>query len=74
MWNFFPTVVVIELSQIAFLIIVPIEDDRTDFAQQERLGLPYLTVILTICVVVDESKCLDILTLEFLITSVHLTF
>ena len=32
------------------------KDDRTDFAQEERLDLPYWTMILAICVVVDESK------------------
>ena len=38
------------------MIVVP-KDDRTDFVQEERLGLPYWTMILAICVVVDESKC-----------------
>ena len=52
--------VVIELSRSAFPITVLPKDDRTDFAQEERLGLPYWTMILAICVVVDESKCLDI--------------
>ena len=46
-------------SQIAFLITVLPKDDRTDFAQEERLGLPYWTMISAICVVADESKCLD---------------
>ena len=31
----------IGLSQIAFPIIVLPKDDHTDFAQEERLGLPY---------------------------------
>ena len=52
-------------SQIAFPIIVLPENDRTDFAWEERLGLPYWTMILAICVVVDESKCLDTPILEF---------
>ena len=39
-------------SQIAFPMTVLPKDDRTDFA----LGLPYWTMILAICVVVDESK------------------
>ena len=43
-------------SQIAFLIIVLPKDDRTDSFQEERLDLPYWTMILAICVVVDESK------------------
>ena len=46
-------------SQISFPIIVLPKDDHTDFFQEERLGLPYWTMILAICVVVDESKCLD---------------
>ena len=41
----FPNRVPIELSQIAFLIIVLPEDDRTDFAQEERLDLPCWTTI-----------------------------
>ena len=50
----------IGFSQIAFPITVLPKDDHTDFAQEERLGLPYWTMISAICVVVDESKCLDI--------------
>ena len=46
--------------------------DRTDFAQEERLGLPHWTMILAICVVVDESKCLDTPILEFSIICEHL--
>ena len=42
--------------------------ERTDFAQDERLGLPCWTMILAICVSVDVSKYLDILTLDFSIT------
>ena len=48
------------LSQIAFPITALPMDDHIDFAQEERLGLPYWTMIWAICVVVDESKCLDI--------------
>ena len=55
-----PNRVPIELSQIAFPITVLPKDDHTDFAQEERLGLPYWTMIFAICVVVDESICLDI--------------
>ena len=40
-------------------------DDRTDSAQEERLGLPYWTMMLAICVVVDDSKCLDVPILNF---------
>ena len=39
-----------ELSRIAFPIIVLLKDDRTDFAQEERLDLPYWTMIKAICV------------------------
>ena len=46
-------------SQIAFPIIVLPKDDHINFVQEERLGLPYWTTILAICVVVDESKCLE---------------
>ena len=59
-------------SQIAFPIIVLPKDDRTDSAQEERLGLPYWTMILAICVVVDESKCLDTPILELSIICEHL--
>ena len=37
-------------------------------------GLPYWTMILATCVVVDESKCLDTPILEFLIIWVHPPF
>ena len=67
--EFSPIHVSIGLSQIAFPIIVLPKDDHTDFAQEERLGLPYWTMILAICVVVDESKCLDTPIWEFLLIS-----
>ena len=35
----------LELSQIAFRTIVLPEDDRTDSVQEERLDLPYWTMI-----------------------------
>ena len=53
---------------------VSIEGDRTDFAQEERLGLPHWTMILTTCVVVNECEFLGILTLDFSIILVHLPF
>ena len=59
---------------MAFPTTVLPKDDLTDFAQEERLGLPYWTMILAICVVVDESKCLDIPILEFSIILEHLPF
>ena len=64
--EFSPSHVSIRFSQIAFpIIVLPKDDDRTDSAQEERLDLPYWTMILAICVVVDESKCLDTPTGEF---------
>ena len=41
----FPNRVLIERSRIAFPITVLPKDDRTDFAPQERLDLPYWTMI-----------------------------
>ena len=38
-------------SQIAFSTVVLPKDDRTNSFQEERLGLPYWTIILAICVV-----------------------
>ena len=70
----FPNRVPIELSRFAFPIIVLPEDDRTDSFQVERLGLPYWTMIWAICVVVDESKCLDIPIWEFSVILEHLPF
>ena len=64
----------IEFSQIAFPIIVLLKDDHIDFVQEERLGLPYWTMILAICVVVDESTCLDTPISEFSIICEHLPF
>ena len=64
-WEPSPNRVSIGFSQIAFPITVLPKDDRTDSVQEERLGLPYWTMISAICVVVDESKCLDIPILEF---------
>ena len=55
------------------MIVLP-EGDRTDVVQEERLCLPYWTMILAICVVVDESKCLDISIWEFSIKLKHLPF
>ena len=72
--EFSPSHVSIELSQIAFPIIVLPKDDSTDFAQEERLGLPYWTMIWAICVVVDESKCLDIPIWEFSVIWEHPPF
>ena len=75
--EFSPSHVSIGFSQIAFPIIVLPEDDRTDPFREERLGLQYWTMILAICVVVDESKCLDTPILDFLkqfVSIFHLTW
>ena len=63
--EFSPSHVSKGFSQNAFPIIVLPKDFRTDSVQEEQLGLPYWTMILAICVVVDESKCLDTAILEF---------
>ena len=68
----FPVRIPRELSRIVFPIVVLPKDDRTDFAQDERLDLPYWTTIWAVCVSVDVSIYLDILTLEFAITMEHL--
>ena len=47
--QFSPNHASIVSSQIAFLKRVLPKDDRTDSAQEERLGLPYWTMILAIC-------------------------
>ena len=49
-----------EFCRIAVPKTVLLKDDRTDFAREERLGLPYWTKSSAICVVVDVSICLDI--------------
>ena len=58
-WKPSPNRAAIGFSQIAFLITVLPKDDHTDSVQKEQLGLRYWTMIQAICVVVDESKCLD---------------
>ena len=70
--EFSPIHVSIGFSQIAIPIIVLPKDDHTDVVQEEQLGHPYWTMILAICVVVDESKCLDIPMLEFSVICEHL--
>ena len=73
-WKLFPNRTSIGFSHIAFPIIVLPKDDHTDFVQEERLDLPYWAMILATCVVVDESKCLNILIDQFSIISDHLSF
>ena len=70
----FPNRVPKELSQIALPVVVLPEDDRTDSFREERLDLPYWTMIWAICASVDVCKYLDILTLEFSVILEHLPF
>ena len=72
----FPNRVPIERSEIAFSLVVLSEGDRTDFSQEERLGVSYWTMSLAIraLVDIDESKCLDIPIWEFSIIFEHLPF
>ena len=35
------------------------QDDHSNSFQEERFGPPHWNMILAICVVADESKCLD---------------
>ena len=55
-WKLSPTRTSIGFSQFAFPITVLPKDDHTDFVQEERLDLPYWTMILAICVGVDETN------------------
>ena len=73
-WKPFLNRTSIGFSQIAFPITVLPKDDHTDCVQEERLGLPYWTMFLAICVVVDVCKSLDIPILEFSIILEHLPF
>ena len=61
-WKPLPKRTSIGFSHIAFPITVLPKDDRR---KEERVGLSYWTMILAICVVVEESKCLDILIWQF---------
>ena len=73
-WKPFPNRAAIGFSQIALPIKVLPKDDHVDSAQEEQLGLRYWTMIWAICVVVDESKCLDIPISEFSILLKHPPF
>ena len=44
-----PNRVPVELSRIAFPLLVLPEGNRTNYFREERLGLPYWTMILAIC-------------------------
>ena len=73
-WELLPKSFWIELSIIAVPAEVLPKDDRTDSVQEEQLGLPHWTMILAICVVVEESNCLDTPIWEFSIICEHLPF
>ena len=73
-WKPLPNRAATGFSQNAFPRKVLPKDDRTDSAQGERLSLPYWQMILAICVVVDESKCLDTPIWEFSVIFEHLPF
>ena len=73
-WKPSPNRASIGFSQIAFPITVLPKDDHTDFAQEERLDLPYCIIILTFCALVDVSKYLDIPIWEFSTIVEHLPF
>ena len=72
--EFFPSHVSTRFSQTAFPMIFLPKGDRTDSFREERLDLPYLTMIQAICFVVDESKCMYIQILEFSLICEHLPF
>ena len=73
-WKLSPNRVPEGFSQVASPIIGLPKDDHTDFAQEERLGLRCCTMILAICVVVDESKYLDIPIIDFFLMTERLPF
>ena len=72
--EFSPSHISVGFSEFTFPTTVLLNDDHTDFVQEGRLGLPCWTKILAICVVVDESKYLDIPIWEFSIILEHLPF
>ena len=51
-WNFLPAMFQQDFLKLPFPTTVLPKDDRTNSFQEERLGLPYWTMILAICVVV----------------------
>ena len=61
----FPIQIPIELPRIVFFTIDEQMGVRTNFVQEIPPDLQCLTMISVICVVVDVSIRLDILTLEF---------
>ena len=73
-WKPSPNRTSIGFSEITFPITALPNDNRTDSAQEEQPDLPYWTMIWAICALVDVSKYLDILILEFSIILEHLPF
>ena len=73
-WKRSPSLVSIGFSQIAFPTIVLPKLNRQNSFQKEWPALPYGTMILALCVVVDESKCLDTPVRKFSINCEHLPF
>ena len=57
--EFSPNHASIGFSQIAFPIPVLPKDYHTDFAQEERLGLPYWTMILEVSVILEHLTSLS---------------
>ena len=62
------------LFRTAFPTTVLPKDDRTDFSQEEQVGLPYWTMILAIYVLEDVSIHPDILIWEFKVVFKHPPF
>ena len=62
----FPNRVPIELSEVVLSTPVLPEDDVTNSFREERLDLPYWTMIWIICASIGVSKYQDIQTLDFL--------
>ena len=70
-WNFFPIRVPKNVLELPFPQQSCQKMTIQTFVQWERLCLPYSTMILAICVVVDESKYLDILLQEQFVSIFH---
>ena len=61
--NFLPSAFQKNFRKLQFTQVLP-KDDHTESVQEEQLGFPNWTMILAICVVVDASRYLDILTFK----------
>ena len=58
-WIFLPTMFQQDFLKLPFLQQSCQRMTIQILIKEEQLGLPHWTMILAICVVVDESKCLD---------------